>query len=225
MSSFDTSVFLFFNGMHNEYFDSVMQLYSGRFIWIPMYAALLVMLLRRYPFAKVVIFVIGIAATICLADQLCASVIRPMFERLRPSNLDNPISEFTHIVDGYRGGPYGFPSCHAANSFGLAVFAALLIKQRHFSFFILLWATINCYSRIYLGVHYPGDLLAGALVGTAAALLCYLISALIYRWLLHAGKIRNSRPLLIMLPSFRGNLNFMEVVGLITLLVILIASI
>ena len=127
MQSLDASVFLFFNGFHNQFFDSFMSLYSGRFIWIPMYAALLIVMLRRFPLAKVLLLLVGIAATIFIADQLCASVIRPVFERLRPSNLANPLSEFTHIVNGYRGGPYGFPSCHSGNSCGLAAFAAVML--------------------------------------------------------------------------------------------------
>ena len=78
-----------------------------------------------------------------------------------------------HIVNGYRGGRYGFPSCHAANTFGLAFFLVYLFRQRMLSVFILLWALVTCYSRAYLGVHYPGDLLAGALLGFIGASLFY----------------------------------------------------
>ena len=224
MQSLDASVFLFFNGFHNQFFDSFMSLYSGRFIWIPMYAALLIVMLRRFPLAKVLLLLVGIAATIFIADQLCASVIRPMFERLRPSNLANPLSEFTHIVNGYRGGPYGFPSCHAANSFGLAAFAAVMLRQRGFTLFIILWALINCYSRIYLGVHYPGDLIVGAAVGTIIGLICYAIVNAVYRSLLKAGKVRSQRPPLCMLPALRGGINLMEVVGVLTLIIIICYS-
>ena len=220
----DSSVFLFFNGHHNLFFDSVMSMYSGRFIWIPMYVALLIVMLRRFPLAKVLLLLVGIGATIFVADQLCAFVIRPIFERLRPSNLDNPISELTHIVNGYRGGPYGFPSCHAANSFGLAAFAAIMLKNRGFTAFILIWAAINCYSRIYLGVHYPGDLLAGGIIGASIGLVFYYLTNGFYRALVAAGKIKNTRPPLYLLPSFRGGINLMEVVGVITLLIIIFSS-
>lgn len=90
--------------------------------------------------------------------------------RLRPSNPENPLSEMVHIVGGYRGGSYGFPSCHAANSFALASFLILLFANRKLSLFIFAWAVLNSYSRVYLGVHYPGDLLVGAIIGTAAGL-------------------------------------------------------
>lgn len=87
-----------------------------------------------------------------------------------PSNPENPLSEMVHIVGGYRGGSYGFPSCHAANSFALASFLTLLFANRKLCLFIFAWAVLNSYSRVYLGVHYPGDLLVGAIIGTAAGL-------------------------------------------------------
>ncbi|MDE5553585.1 MAG: phosphatase PAP2 family protein [Muribaculaceae bacterium] len=224
LQNIDSSIFLFFNGHHNPFFDSFMSLYSGRYIWIPMYAALLIVMLRRFPIAKVLLLLVGIGTTIFIADQLCASVIRPIFERMRPSNLSNPLSELTHIVNGYRGGPYGFPSCHAANSFALATFAAIMLRQRGFTLFILTWAAINCYSRIYLGVHYPGDLIVGGLIGAAVGMIWYFITNGIYQALLSAGKIKPTRPPLYILPSFRGGINLVEVVGVITLLIIIFIS-
>lgn len=110
----------------------------------------------------------------CVGDYdsrpVCATLIRPEVCRLRPSNPENPLSEMVHIVGGYRGGSYGFPSCHAANSFALASFLILLFANRKLSLFIFAWAVLNSYSRVYLGVHYPGDLLVGAIIGTAAGL-------------------------------------------------------
>lgn len=111
----------------------------------------------------------------CVGDydsrpSVCHALIRPEVCRLRPSNPENPLSEMVHIVGGYRGGSYGFPSCHAANSFALASFLTLLFANRKLSLFIFAWAVLNSYSRVYLGVHYPGDLLVGAIIGTAAGL-------------------------------------------------------
>lgn len=175
----DTSVFLFFNGMHNSFFDSFMMMFSGRFIWVPMYAALLVMVARLFTLRQTIAILIGVALVITMADQTCATLIRPVVERLRPSNPANPLSALVHVINEYRGGSYGFPSCHAANSFALAAFMSMIFANRRFTAAILIWAAVNSYSRIYLGVHYPGDLLVGAAIGTACAAICYALVKLI----------------------------------------------
>ena len=140
---------------------------------VPLYAAILYVIVRNLHWKVAIGCAVAIALTITFADQMGATVIRPLVCRLRPANLENPVSEFVHIVNGYRGGRYGFPSCHAANTFGLAFFLFYLFRNRALNWFIMIWALLTCYSRSYLGVHYPGDLLAGALVGFAGASLCY----------------------------------------------------
>ncbi len=175
----DEKIFLFFNGMHSEFWDYFMMTYTGKFIWIPMYAMVLFILYRSYKWKTATIFLLALTLSIVFADQVCATLIRPYVERLRPSNLENPLSALTIIVDGYRGGAYGFPSCHAANSFALAGFLYHTIKRRGFILFILGWALINSYSRLYLGVHYPGDLIVGGLIGfTIGTLLYYVANSL-----------------------------------------------
>lgn len=176
LNQIDSSIFLFFNGMHTPFLDRFMMLFTGRFIWVPMYAAILIVLLRTYGIKSAGIYVLGIALAITLTDQTCATLIRPMVERLRPSNLENPLSALTIIVDDYRGGSYGFPSCHSANSFALATFLAFLFPRRRMLVLIFGWAILNSYTRLYLGVHYPGDLLVGAVIGSGFGYLCYRIA-------------------------------------------------
>lgn len=178
LTSIDNSVFLFFNGFHSPFFDRFWMLFTGRFIWIPMYASLLFMMFKAFKPKMIAVYVLAMTLAIVLTDQTCATFIRPIVERLRPANPENPISTLTHIVDGYRGGMYGFPSCHAANSFALATFMALLFPRRRFVLFIFLWATLNSYSRLYLGVHYPGDLFVGACIGSLFGFLCYRVAQL-----------------------------------------------
>lgn len=176
LSSLDNQLMLLLNGYHTGFMDRAMMMFTGRFIWIPMYIALFVVLVRTFRGRTLIFYLIGIALTITFADQLCATVIRPLVGRLRPSNLENPLSQFVYIVNSYRGGAYGFPSCHAANSFALAAFVTLVFRNRLISYVVVSWAIVNSYSRLYLGVHYPGDLLVGAVIGISIAYGCYRLS-------------------------------------------------
>lgn len=185
LQQLDQQILLTLNGLHTPFLDQFMWIFTGKWTWIPMYATILFILCKNFNFYVTAFTVIAIALTVTYADQVCATLIRPLAERMRPSNLNNPLSEFIHIVNGKRGGRYGFPSCHAANSFALAFFVMLFFKQRKLTFFIMSWAIINSYSRVYIGVHYPGDLLAGMLVGLSGALIIYYL----YRYALRIPRL------------------------------------
>ena len=182
LNQWDTDLLLAINGWHNGYWDTFMYAFSGKWVWVPMYAALVYLLARNLPWRTTLWCLVGVALCITFADQVGASLIRPWAERLRPANLENPISDLVHIVNGYRGGRYGFPSCHAANTFGLAFYLMLVVRRKALTGLLVAWALVTCYSRAYLGVHYPGDLLAGALLGLAGAVLCYTLFRLVARY-------------------------------------------
>lgn len=171
----DEKLLLAINGCHNDYFDHFMYLFSDRWIWVPMYVVILYVVIRNFSFRKTVVCLIAIALTITIADQVGASLIRPIVERMRPSNPDNPISDLVHIVNNHRSGRYGFPSCHAANTFGLAFFVCFLFRRRWLTVFLMFWAVVTCYSRVYLGLHYPGDLLFGMILGFLSAVVVYFV--------------------------------------------------
>ena len=175
LNQVDTNVFLYLNGLHNHYWDYFMTMYSSRFIWVPFYASFLYVMLRNFHY-KVTLACLGfIVAIIFICDQTASTLLKPMVERMRPSNLDNPISPMVHIAFNYRGGRYGFPSSHAANAWSMAFFAMYLVRRSKLSLFLTFWALLMTYSRIYLGVHYPGDLLVGTLIGFVTATLSYQI--------------------------------------------------
>lgn len=182
LNQWDTDLLLAINGWHNGYWDTFMYAFSGKWVWVPMYAALVYLLARNLPWRTTLWCLVGVALCITFADQVGASLIRPWAERLRPANPENPVSDLVHIVNGYRGGRYGFPSCHAANTFGLAFYLMLVVRRKELTGLLVAWALVTCYSRAYLGVHYPGDLLAGALLGLAGAALCYTLFRLVARY-------------------------------------------
>ena len=177
LSALDSQLTVAVNAMHNPYFDQFMFLFSNKWIWVPMYAMILIILYKRYSWKAALLFFVAIALTITITDQLCASIIRPLFERMRPANPAEPLSQVIHVVNGYRGGPYGFPSCHAANSFALATFLTLLRRRWLFGVVVFLWAALNAYSRLYLGVHFAGDLIVGAIIGSLVGFGLFAITA------------------------------------------------
>ena len=169
----DTQLFLFLNGLHNEAFDSIMAWISGKTTWWPFYLLLLLYLgwTRRWQLIPIIFF---IALVVTLADQTSVHLFKEVFERLRPCH-EPALKEAVHIVNGRCGGMYGFVSSHAANTFAVAMLLLLIQRKRWFTALMLTWAAIVSYSRIYLGVHYPGDVLGGAVLGVLCGLLVYLL--------------------------------------------------
>lgn len=181
LSDIDARLLLIVNGAHSPFFDSVMWCISGCWIWVPFYAVLAYLLFRRMSWKRASICLVTIGLIILAADQTCATLIRPEIGRLRPANLNNPLSSFVHVVNGYRGGRYGFPSCHAANTFALAVFMSLVIRHKWFTVMMFSWAFVVSYSRMYLGVHYFGDLFCGATIGSLFAVLFYYLQNYLFK--------------------------------------------
>lgn len=201
LQQLDTDLFLTLNGANTPWLDTFMYYYSGKIVWAFLYASILAAIIYRYGWRRGLGILLVIALIITLCDQVCGSWVRHTVERMRPSNINNPISDMVHIVNGHRGGPYGFPSCHAANSFGLAVFISLLFRSRVIVITMLLWALVTAYSRIVLGVHYPGDLLVGAIAGTLIAIAAYYSSRAVYRHYRHRRTTIDSIPALIILTA------------------------
>jgi len=168
----DQSFFLALNSCHSPFFDTLFWWISNRYIWIPLYLFMTYLIIRKYKKQSWIIILSAIILVI-ITDQTSVHLFKNVFMRYRPSHNLN-LQELVHLVNGYRGGLYGFVSSHAANSFGIAIFTALILKNKWYWLSILLWAVLVSYSRIYLGVHYPADIASGAILGSTLAITIYL---------------------------------------------------
>lgn len=192
---YERSLFLFLNDLHTSYLDIFMWIYSSKFTWIPLAVVCTVIFIYKMKWKEALLLVLCAALLGTLCDQLSAAVIKPIFERLRPTHHVD-FKDYVHIVLGYRGGRYGFISAHAANGFGIAVFSSLLFRYRYYTITIFLWALLTCYSRIYLGVHFISDVIGGMLVGSIIGLLVYKIYLLLRQYLLKVPQKEVKRPVL-----------------------------
>jgi len=175
----DRKLFLELNSsFHHPWLDQLMMFLSSTMAWIPLYLFLMYLLIKKFK-KETWIVLLAVGLTILLADQLTSAFMKPFFERLRPSH-EPALREVVNIVNQYRGGKYGFASSHAANTFGVATLMWLVLKAyRPWIGLLFLWAAGVGYTRIYLGVHYPGDILAGFFVGFLAAVAAYFLWVLL----------------------------------------------
>lgn len=176
----DTQLFLFLNGVHCKAGDFIMHWLSDKYIWIPLYAFLLYLLYKVYGKTTLILMLL-VALLITLSDQVSVHLFKNVFQRLRPCH--EPALEGLVYQPGRCGGKFGFISSHASNSFAIAVFIFLLLKEkfRPVGIGMIVWALLVSYSRVYNGVHYPGDIIVGALVGSTEALLIFSVWKLIQR--------------------------------------------
>lgn len=175
LEGIDRSLMLFFNGLHSPLFDFIFYYLSKTWIGFPLYIYVLFLFYKKNPSKQAIIFTVTIFVTVGLSDLISVHAFKNVFERYRPShNLE--IQDLLHYIHGYHGGTYGFVSSHAANMFAFATFSSLVIKSKPISIIVFVWAGIVSYSRIYLGVHYPADIICGALLGCLIAYITYALN-------------------------------------------------
>lgn len=175
LETLDERLFLFLNGKHNAFFDFIMYWASDQFTWVPLYIGLAIYFYRHFHAATwYLIFCVGLLEA--ASDQLSSHVIKNAVRRLRPSHV-GALAPYIHLSKAGPGGEYGFVSSHACNTFALTVFILLALpaEYRPLKHGMVAWALLVSYSRIYNGVHYPGDVLCGAVLGSGLAFLAFLL--------------------------------------------------
>lgn len=184
---YDKSAFLALNGSDSIFWDGFMWVYTNTLIWIPLAIVLLYVIFKNNKNKEAFLLVVMIALVILICDRVSSGLFKPMFKRFRPAQ-DPEMMYLVDVINNYRGGKYGFISSHAANTFGIFSFTSLLFRKKEYTIAFLAWALISCYSRIYLGVHYLGDVICGALLGLIIGFSIYLL----YKYI-HSKYTSNNR--------------------------------
>ena len=183
----DQQWLLAINGWHSEWADMLMWYISKSTTWLPLYALLVGLIVYRFgilspslcregrrgsSLLRVLIILAGFAVAVGVSDFVSSGIIKPWVCRLRPTH-EPALAGMLHLVNGYTGGLYGFVSSHAANTMACALLFALLYRNKYATVGLMLWVALNCYSRMYLGVHYPADIIGGLAIGAMMATLTY----------------------------------------------------
>lgn len=187
----DTEILLAINGWHASWADTLMWIISAKATWIPLYVLLIGLLIWRYrkpaPTAvkwlqrvpACVVMIVVIALAVGAADFIASGILKDLVARPRPTRVPE-LEGVLHLVNGYRSGQYGFVSSHAANTMACALLFSLIWRNKIATCGLMLWVAANCYSRMYLGVHYPTDILGGLMIGTLTALVGYWVLRRMY---------------------------------------------
>lgn len=162
LEQLDQQLFIYLNSQYSPFWDNVMYIISMKLVWIPLYLGIVLWLGSQYG-RKTIVIILFVIIAVTVTDQV-SGFIKESVDRLRPCH-DPSLNSIVHQVKDVCGGQFGFVSSHAANSFNFAVMSLMLIRRQWFSVSIIVWAIFVSYSRIYLGVHYPGDVICGSVLG------------------------------------------------------------
>lgn len=174
LEALDRELLLAINGFNSPFFDTFFYALTQTWASIPVFLFGIFLLYRKFGLKQTLLCIVIVASAVGIADLISVNCFKNVVCRYRPShNLE--IENLVHIVNGYKGGMYGFVSSHAANMFAFSITTALLLKKKAWAFFVLTWSLLVSYTRMYLGVHYPADIFVGAMLGATTGYFVWLI--------------------------------------------------
>lgn len=172
---FDQQLLLWFNGSDSLFLDRMSDMLTWGFTWPPLFLALFFLVVKNNETMPQIVLVTCCAGLcILLADGMADGIVKPLVARPRPA-MDPYLKYLVDVVDGHRGSGFSFFSAHAANTMSLAVFFSMLVRNRLFTVVMVLWSLLNCWTRLYLGLHYPVDIVCGLLWGIVSGLISYMV--------------------------------------------------
>lgn len=180
INQLDHTLTLLINGSDSIFWDNVMYTVTNTFSWSMVIVALLVIIFKNNSIKNTLIILLTIALLIFVADRICSGLVKPMVARWRPAQ-DPQLMYMVDVVRGYRGGRFGFFSGHACNTMCMAVFLSMLFRSAKVTLVLIFWSLTTTFTRLYLGVHYLGDVCVGWCVGIILGLLFYYLMRLFQR--------------------------------------------
>lgn len=181
LSTIDRDLFLYLNGLHTDWLDVVMTYITDMWVWMPLYLLLIYWTVKQYGKRSWWVF-LAVGVVVLCSDQISSHLLKPYFHRIRPC-FNDEFEGMIHLPKGLAGGRFSFTSSHAANTFAIATFltAALRNFRPWPAILLFFWASVSSYSRIYIGYHYPGDIVCGAILGTLVGIVLWKVFQIIQK--------------------------------------------
>jgi len=213
---FERDIFFLLNGSDSTLLDNFFYIYTLKWTWVIFYLCFLWVFINKKNWKEIICVLVAITLLVILTDAISSGFFKPFFQRFRPTYHPDFMDQVKTVFN-YRGREYGFISGHATNAFGFATFSSLIFRNKFFTCTIFLFAFLNAYSRIYIGVHFISDVVIGAFVGMFIALFIYLLYNWVRQRFIFIEKENTKKPLYSTMES-----NFLCAVFFLYLIIILL---